>query len=221
MKFRRFRKFYGLELLPTSHSETTLGDLVWKPARNRACLVKRGMANHIYNVFSDLGLVTDREWMSAMNFFESEAHYPAELGDLRIDTGTSFARSFDHPVVQLLPIEMEDSNFESFTFTQLRRRHITGLWRRKIQNHLGNIPPGDYQEIAKRHRPIHLITELYYGNIAYHTDRKGSVVLDSLLKKEGHQSIARYLRDNDRVYEFDHHQVPFCMRIEPLIGFKA
>lgn len=221
MNFLKFRRLYGLEMLPVSHSEISLGDLAWKPKVGRLKLVKRGMPNHIYNVFLTLDLVNYKDWLVAMDYFEDQTTIPANMGNLHIQAHHNFSKTLHHPVVELIEAQFKHDKEHQFGFSEIRARVLTNAWRIKIQKLIDAIPAVKAAQFFKRSRPIHIVTELYYGNITYTTDRRGSMRLDLLLRKHKEKTINRYLNQRERIYVFSHQNVPFAMRIEALDGFKA
>lgn len=100
-------------------------------------------------------------------------------------------------------------------------RIISNEWRQKIHYYLGKLSAARAGGIFQHKYPIHLVTELYYGNLTYSTNRKGSELLDFLLRRTENKTVDRYLKGKQRVYEFGHENVPFAMRIEPLETFLA
>lgn len=108
-----------------------------------------------------------------------------------------------------------------FGFSQLRVRIISNEWRQKIHYYLGKLSAARAGGIFQHKYPIHLVTELYYGNLTYSTNRKGSELLDFLLRRTENKTVDRNLKGKQRVYEFGHENVPFAMRIEPLETFLA
>jgi len=221
MYLRKFRKTYGLDLLPVSHSEISLGDLIWRPKYGRPKLVKKGLPSHIYNIFLHLKMIRQVEWRNAMLFFESEQTHPAKLGNYRISTDRVFAHSFPHHIINLFKNELSVEKSIAFSFSNLRVKVITIEWRLKIQELAEKIPLPEKKKIFKRSRPLHIITELYYGNISIIADREVSLQIEASLKRNDEKPLHKFDEDNSRVYEFAHNQVPFAMRIEAIEGFKA
>lgn len=221
MHLRKFRKTYGLDLLPVSHSEISLGDLIWRPKYGRPKLVKRGLPSHIYNIFLHLKMISQLEWRNAMLFLESEETHPAKLGDYRISADRVFANTFSHDIINLFKNDLSIEKSVEFSFSNLRVKIITNEWRLKIQKLIEKIPLAEQNKIIKRSRPVHIITELYYGNITIMADRKVSLEIEASLKRHFEKPLHKYDEDNSRVYEFGHNQVPFAMRIEAIYGFKA
>ena len=221
MHLRKFRKTYGLDLLPVSHSEISLGDLIWRPKYGRPKLVKKGLPSHIYNIFLHLKMISQLEWRNAMLFFESEETHPAKLGDYRISADRLFANSFPHHILNLFKNDLSVEKNIAFSFSNLQVKIITNEWRLKIQKLIEKIPLPEQRKIFKRSRPVHIITELYYGNITIMADRKVSLEIEASLKRHFEKPLHKYDEDNSRVYEFAHNQVPFAMRIEAIDGFKA
>ena len=90
MFINSFRKKYGLELLPTSTADISLGDLIWKRRHGRPRLARRGMPSHIYNVFLNADLLPMGKWEEAMSALESAPPVSAQLGALTISTTKNF-----------------------------------------------------------------------------------------------------------------------------------
>ncbi len=221
MRLRKFRKTYGLELLPSSHAEISLGDLVWRPSQGRVKLVRRGLPSHVYNVFLQLKKITDAEWNKAMRFFESEKTQPAKLAESKISTDRSFATSFSHKILDLFKNDLSVEREVDFSFGKLEVQVLSKAWRLKIEQLLEEISATEWEQLFRRPRPVHMITELYYGNITILADRKLTLELEASLARHFEQALHKYTEDNNQVYEFCHNQVPFAMRIEALEGFRA
>ena len=221
MHLRKFRKTYGLELLPTSHAEISLGDLIWRPSYGRANLVRRSLPSHVYNIFLKLKKITESEWRKAMRFFESEETQPAKLAESRISTDRSFVTSFSHEILDLFKNDLSVEREVDFSFGRLEVQVMPKIWRLKIQQLLEGISAKQWEKLFKRPRPIHMITELYYGNITILADRKLTLELEASLARHFEQALHKYTEGNTQVYEFSHNQVPFAMRIEALEGFRA
>ena len=57
MEIKRFRNKYNLELIPASHENIILGNLVWDPIIGKPKFDHPGMSEHIYNAFLDAEMV--------------------------------------------------------------------------------------------------------------------------------------------------------------------
>ncbi len=179
------------------------------------------MPSHIYNVFLQLNKITDLEWREGMRFFESEETQSAKLATSRIVTNRSFASSFSHNILDLFKQDLSVEKEIDFSFGKLQVQVLSNTWRLKIAQHLAEITPTEWKKLFKRSRPVHMITELYYGNIIIFADRRISLDLDASLKRHYEKPLHKYTEDNSNVYEFSHNQVPFAMRIEALEEFRA
>ena len=179
------------------------------------------MPSHIYNIFLTLDVVNYNDWLTAMDYFDEQTTIPANMGDIHIKAHTNFSKNLGHPVVELIDTQFEHDLDHQFGFSQIRAQVLTDEWRIRIQALIGDISKDQAAQYIKRSRPIHIITELYYGNITYTTDRRGSMRLDLLLRKHKKNTINRYLNHRERVYVFDHENVPFAMRVEAFDGFMA
>ena len=72
MYIHHFKRHYDLDLIPASHSDISLGDLVLRRAKKRPLMSRRGMPNPVCNVFLMEGIVSDRQRREALSVFESE-----------------------------------------------------------------------------------------------------------------------------------------------------
>ena len=211
----------GLEMLPTAQRDLCLGDLVWQPKIGRVKTVKGGLGCHIYTVFLTLDLIRHSQWQTAMDYFEEHQHSPTSLGDLFIQARVKFMKSLQHPVVELIENRFEHTKAHPFGFSHICKRSMPKQWRVEIQALIESIPVVQAPPLFKRSRPIYIITELYYGNITYSTNRGGSARLDVILRRCHTETVNRYMYQNERVYEFAHQDLPFAMRIEALDDFRA
>ena len=160
-----FQRHFRLDLIPASHSDISLCDLVWKRKNKSPLLGRKGMPNNLYNLFLAEDFITDTQWREAITSFESEKLISAQLGNLVVKANRRFGSSFQHPVVQYFHSESHFSNNLQFYFTDIRVRVLSNSWRIKIQTHLEKFNKKLEKKIFKRYRSIFLITELYYGNI--------------------------------------------------------
>ena len=222
MYIHNFKRHYDLDLIPASHSDISLGDLVWRRAKKRPLMSRRGMPNHIYNVFLMEGIVSERQWREAISVFESEELQAAQLGNLQVEADRRFGLSFNHPIVKLLQSDATLKSQIKFSFHTIQARVLSNKWRVILHQNLEKLSPEAEKKIFKRYRPVHLITELYYGNIYFKTDRSFRKKIDLLLDtNRSERPLSNYEQGRFQVYEFDHNLVPFAMRLEPLNDFNG
>ena len=217
-----FQRHFRLDLIPASHADISLCDLVWKRKNKSPLLGRKGMPNNLYNLFLAEDFITDTQWREAITSFESEKLISAQLGNLEVKANRRFGSSFQHPVVQYFHSESHFSNNLQFYFTDIRVRVLSNSWRIKIQTHLEKFNKKLEKKIFKRYRSIFLITELYYGNIRIQIDRSQIHRANSfLLSTSTNQPTLKYENDRDYVYEFSNMEVPFAMRLESVKEFRS
>ena len=221
MFISRFRKKYGLELLPTSTADISLGDLIWKRSHRRARLAKRGMPSHIHNVFLNADLLTEFKWRKAMTALESAKTVPAQLGQLTVTSNQRFSHSFPHPTVQQLSHALQKESLLQFSFSALEVRTLSDFWRLDIQERMTEMTPEDIEENFQALRPVYIITQLFYGDIHFSIDKTLKHTLKPLLL-DSRGSLQQTLETKKEIhYSFAHEDVPFAMRMEALDGFKG
>lgn len=222
MNFNHFRRLYDLDMLPTNHTDINIGDLAWKAKAGRPKLTGKRLPVSIYSIFLNNNSIGYDEWVAGINYFESIEALPANIGNIDIETTYSFGKNIGHPITKIIHNQMNYPVKHRFGFTKIRTRIIPNNWRQKIQYYLSNLSASRGKEIFNNKQyPLQVISELYYGNLTYRTNRKGSEELDLLLRRTSRETVNRYLDGKVRVYEFHHHDVPFAMRLEPLETFLA
>ncbi len=108
-----------------------------------------------------------------------------------------------------------------FSFDYIQVKLMDNEVRLKIQEELAEIPARVEKEYFGRLQRVHMITELYYGKIHLKTNRETAHHLDTLVKNSSIKGVVKLHKDKTWHYIFDHHDVPFAMRIEPIDEFKA
>lgn len=221
MYIARFRKKYGLELLPTSTGDICLGDLIWKRSHRRPRLAMRGMPSNIYNVFFSSDLLTVEEWEKTMKALESAKPSPAHLGNLEITTNKRFSHSFPHPMTIHINHILHTEHQQKFWFSDLEVRTLTNPWRLDIQERMKRLSPEEKDKYFKRLRPVFIITELFYGTISFSLDKATEHALDPMLDELFDNLVQKIETEKKIQYNFEHGDVPFAMRIEALEEFKG
>jgi len=222
MYIHQFKRHYDLDLIPAAHADISLGDLVWRRKKRAPLLSRKGLPNNIYNVFLVEGIVNERQWREAMSFFESDELIPAELGDLQIETDRRFTLSFHHPVVQLFQSDTTLKSEIQFAFYRIHAHVLSNKWRILLQKNLDQLSLKAEKEIFKRYRPVHLITELYYGNIQLKIAHSLAHKIKPLLKASPSEAPLTHVKQGKfDLYEFKHQHVPFAMRLEALKNFRS
>ena len=221
MFINSFRKKYGLELLPTSTADISLGDLIWKRRHGRPRLARRGMPSHIYNVFLNSDLLPMGKWEEAMSALESATPVSAQLGALTISTTKNFSQTFPHPIAQKINYILNNENQQRYQFSELEARILSDEWRLDIQAYLNQLTPAQTDANFNRLRPIYIITQLFYGKLTFALDKSLNHKLEPLKQMSFLAGLQSFEQEKSILYTFDHQDVPFAMRIENLEDFKA
>ncbi|MDA0794011.1 MAG: histidine kinase [Bacteroidetes bacterium] len=91
-----------------------------------------------------------------------------------------------------------------------------------LQKNLDQLSLKAEKEIFKRYRPVHLITELYYGNIQLKIAHSLAHKIKPLLKASPSEAPLTHVKQGKfDLYEFKHQHVPFAMRLEALKNFRS
>ena len=222
MHLYQFKKQFQLELIPASHADISLCDLVWLRKKKPPLLDRKGMPNNIYNLFLTEQLLDDEEWRNSISALESEELVPAQFGWLEININRRFGLTFQHPVIQLFFSKHQFYKHIQFSFSALKVRVLSNFQRVEIQRFLDELNPIKEKKIFRRYRPVHLITELYYGNLRLSIDRSLAHNTTQLLKSNSMEKpLIEYHGDKEMIYEFSNQEVPFAMRLETLKDFRA
>jgi hypothetical protein len=222
MYIYQFKRHYNLDLIYASHADISLADLVWKRKHKSPLLSRKGMPHNVYNSFLMEGLINQKEWSEAINAFENNEFQEAQFGSLQVETNRTFGFSFAHPAISLLHSDATLAPKVRFSFGKLQVQPMSNFWRIEIERLLKKGGSTFEKKALKRLRKVHLITELYYGNIRCKIDRNLTQKLERMLVLHPNEApLLTYQDRNFKVYEFAHQEVPFAMRVEALKGFRS
>lgn len=221
MEIKRFRNKYNLELIPASHENIILGNLVWDPIIGKPKFDHPGMSEHIFNTFLDAGIISRQNWVKGIKDLHKEKIKNAHLADRVINLETNVVSTLEHPVINELEQRFELKNISKFHFGYLQVKTMSNLNRIRIDNYLEVLKKDNWQAYDGKIRRVFMITELYYGSV--------QLILSKLLKNKLDTSITQSsLKIKETVefdksieYTFDHNQVPFAMRLEKIKEFNA
>ena len=221
MEIKRFRNKYNLELIPASHENIILGNLVWDPIIGKPKFDHPGMSEHIFNTFLDAGIISRQNWLKGIKDLHKEKIKSAHLADRVINLEANVVSTLEHPVINQLEQRFELKNISKFHFGYLQVKTMSNLNRIRIDNYLEVLKKDNWQAYDGKIRRVFMITELYYGSI--------QLILSKLLKNKLDTSITQSpLKIKETVefdksieYTFDHNQVPFAMRLEKIKEFNA
>ena len=221
MEIKRFRNKYNLELIPASHEDIILGNLVWDPIIGKPKFNHPGMPEHIYNAFLDAGLITREKWISAISDLNKEEIKYAHLADRVIQMETNVVSSLENPVIQELEVNFGLKKISKFHFGNLQVKTMSNLNRIKIDNYLELLKKDKWKAYDGKIRRVYLITELYFGSIQLIVNKTHKTDLELSLEEANLKVLESVEFDGSVEYTFDHKKVPFAMRLEKVREFNG
>ena len=72
MEIKRFRNKYNLELIPASHENIILGNLVWDPIIGKPKFDHTGMSEHVYKAFLAASIISRENWTKGIKELYNE-----------------------------------------------------------------------------------------------------------------------------------------------------
>lgn len=221
MEIRKFRKAYGLELIPASHAGIFNGILVWDPIIGAPVFSKKGMPNSIFTAFLDAGLLSENEWETLGEESKQAAFLEAHMASRTVDVDVEFVSDFQHPKVGKITGEFITQRLSKFTFRNIMVREMSDLIRIRIDHYLEEMKASRWSDYDGHIRRVYMITELYYGTIKMVVEKEFSAELDAQLQIHDLQALTRSEGSHAVEYEFSHDNVPFAMRIERIRTFNG
>jgi len=221
MEIKRFRNKYNLELIPTSHENIMLGNLIWDPIIGKPKFDHPGMSEHIYNAFLDAGIITRQNWMKGIKDLHKEKIKHAHLADRVIHMETNVVSTLENPVINKLGQGFELQKVSKFHFGQLQVKTMSNLNRIRIDNYLEVLKKDNWKAYDGKLRRVYMITELYFGSIQLILNRDFKNDLESSLEEASLELTQTVEFDGSIEYTFDHNKVPFAMRLEKLKQFNG
>lgn len=221
MEIRKFRKAYGLELIPASHEGIFNGILVWDPIIGAPVFSKKGMPGSIFTAFLDAGLLDENEWEALGQESKDTPFLEAHLASRTVDVDVEFVSDFQHPKLGKISGEFMAERLSKFTFRKIMVREMSDLLRIRIDHYLEEMKARRWDDYDGHIRRVYMITELYYGTIKMVVEKAYSAELDAQLEIHDLQTLARSEGSHAVEYEFSHDNVPFAMRIERIRTFNG
>ena len=221
MEIKRFRNKYNLELIPASHENIILGNLVWDPIIGKPKFDHPGMSEHIYNAFLDASIITRENWMKGIKELHKEKIKFAHLADIVINMESNVISSLENPVINELQQSFELKKVSQFHFGRLQVKTMSNLNRIRIDNYLEIIKKDNWKAYDGRIRRVYMITELYYGSLQLVLNRDFKNELDISLEQTPLKLVETVEFDKSIEYTFDHNKVPFAMRLEKVRAFNG
>jgi len=221
MEIKRFRNKYNLELIPTSHENIILGNLVWDPIIGKPKFDHPGVSEHIYNAFLDAKIISRENWMKGIKELHKEKIKFAHLADRVINMESNVVTTLEHPVINELEQRFELKNVSKFHFGNLQVKTMSNLNRIRIDNYLEVLKKDNWKAYDGKIRRVYMITELYFGSVQLILNKEFKNKLETSLEQTPIKIMETIEFDKSIEYTFDHNKVPFAMRLEKVRAFNG
>lgn len=221
MDIKRFRNKYNLELIPASHENIILGNLVWDPIIGKPKFDHPGMSKHIYNAFLDAGIISRKNWTSGIKDLATEKIRIAHLADRIINVEANVVTTLHNPIILELEERFALKNISKFHFGQLQVKTMSNLNRIRIDNYLEVLKKDNWTIYDGKIRRVYMITELYYGSVQLILSKDFKNDLETSVQKAPIQITETIEFDKSIEYTFDHNKAPFAMRLEKVKAFNG
>jgi len=221
MEIKKFRNKYNLELIPASHEDIILGNLVWDPIIGKPKFDHPGMPEHVYNAFLDAGIISRDNWLRGINELHTEKIKFAHLADRIINMEANVVSTLENPVIHKLGEHFELKKISKFHFGNIQVKVLSNLNRIIIDNYLEILKKDNWKAYDGKIRRVFMITELYYGSVQLILSKKFKNELDLGLKEAQLTIMESVEFDKSVEYTFDHDKVPFAMRLEKVRDFNG
>lgn len=221
MEAKAFRKKYNLELIPASHSNILLGNLVWDSLFGKPKFEKGGMPNHLFNAFVDANLLTQQQWQALINEVKSAPLTDANMAGVTLEVDGELSAELDHPQIDGLQAGLDWKKVKKFSFGDLQVRTLANLTRMEIDDYLEEMRRDKWEDYDGKIRRVFVITELYYGSIKITIDKELGAELETTAQAANLEIKTKFNLDRKTEYSFDHAGVPFAMRLERVKKFNG
>ena len=221
MELKRFRNKYNLELIPASHENIILGNLVWDPLIGKPQFDHPSMSEHIYNAFLDAGIISRENWVRGIKELNKEKIKNAHLADRVISMESNVVSTLENPIIDELQHRFELSKISKFHFGNIQVKTMSNLNRVRIDNHLEVLKQDSWKSYDGKIRRVYMITELYFGSIQLILSRDLKSELETNIEQAKLKILETVEFDKSVEYTFDHNNVPFAMRLEKMKAFNG
>lgn len=222
MELKKFRNKYNLELIPASHENIILGNLVYDPLIGGPQFKHKGMPNSIFNAFIDAGLLDETEWKKFLSNSKREKIVDAHMAESSLNVDLSVATSLGYPTIGEIDHNFGLKKVNKFTFGDLQVRTMSDLTRIRIDSYLEELKKNNWDAYDGKIRRVFMITELYYGSIKLITNIEWKNDLDAKISQLDNLKLKNTVSLGKSVeYTFDHENVPFAMCIERVKDYNA
>ena len=221
MNLNTFSRYYGLALLPVSHSQITLGDLVWKPLWGKPKLEHKGMPNHIFNAFYDAELLDIETHERALKKIRKQKQYPAQLSQRTLSTNTNQAIAYSSYGMERLSQNFEFNKIKHYTFENIQVRLLSNELRISIDGYLEQLQKENWKAYQGNINRVYLITELYYGDLTIQIDTRLKKEFMAAVKETDLELKSTFDFEKTSHYSFSNHEIPFAIRLERVKTFNG
>ena len=221
MNLNSFSRYYGLTLLPVSHSQISLGDLVWKPLWGKPKLEHSGMPNHILNAFYDANLLDIKTHERALKKIRKQKQYPAQLSERNITTNTEQAIAYSSYGMERLSQKFAFNKIRQYEFENIQVRLLSNELRISIDGYLEQLKKENWKAYQGNINRVYMITELYYGDLKIQIDTDLKKEFMAALKETDLELKSALDYEKTSLYSFSNHEIPFAIRLERVKKFNG
>ncbi len=217
MHLRSFTRQYQLHLLPASHSQILLGNLVWKPFWGVPKMSHSGMPNHISNALLDAEIIDTAEWHRLLNALKPKECPNAQLAWIKIEKANSISLS----VLDRIGLGHEKEYLLESKVNNLCVKVLRNKLRTELDHYLEQLSHSKLRKVFRNPKKVYLITELYYGNITLTLEKKHQSQFEQQLNSI-HWPVETHVdSQGTHQYEFHHNEVPFAYKMERLWRYNG
>lgn len=180
MQLKEFTERYDLHLLTTSHQGVQLGDLVWKRHWRSNRLQYRGMGSNVFNRLYDAELLSKTELKKRLEEIKEPPCELAALAHLHLRNVDRISGIF----LQQLQPEITLKKVMSLRVKNVCVRRLTDELRMDIHQKMEQLSPKSLRRLLGRPRRVHLITELYFGQLKLYLEKEYAVELETVKNRK-------------------------------------
>jgi len=100
-------------------------------------------------------------------------------------------------------------------------RHLPNPLRMEIDEYLELLTNKELRKLLHRPRRVHLITELYFGQLKLYLEKNYATKIEATAKEQNLNLTLSNEGDYINEYDFDTYSLPFAYRMEPLHRFNS
>lgn len=100
-------------------------------------------------------------------------------------------------------------------------RQLTNELRMDIDQKIEQLTPKKLRHLFGRPKRVHLITELYFGQLKLYLEKEYAIELETVKNRKNLPITLSNEGDYINEYDFDTYAVPFAYRMEPLYKFNG